>query len=92
MLLCFVQNIFFKSKIILLCVIIAIQHTNRSETSERKTQLAKQAQGRKRTLRKNKCRKFSVKLVLSNTLDSSLNFILVQSESNLLMHAFHKRN
>ena len=65
MLLYFVQNVFFKSKIILLCVIIAIQHTSSSETSARKTQLAKQDQGRKRPLRKTRCRKFPVKLVLT---------------------------
>ena len=64
MLLYFVQNVFFKSKIILLCVIIAIQHTSSSETSASKTQLAKQDRGRKRPLRKTRCRKFPVKLVL----------------------------
>ena len=65
MLLYFVQNVFFKSKIILLCVIIAIQHTSSSKTSARKTQLAKQNRGRKRPLRKTRCRKFPVKLVLN---------------------------
>ena len=66
MLLYFVQNVFFKSKIILLCVIIAIQHSSSSKTSARKTQLAKQNRSRKRSLRKTRCRKFPVKLVLSN--------------------------
>ena len=65
MLLYFVQNVFFRSKIILFCVIIAIQHTSSSETSARKTQLAKQDRGRKRPLRKTRCGKFPVKLVLS---------------------------
>ena len=65
MLLYFLQNVFFKSKIILLCVIIAIQHTSSSKTSARKTQLAKQDRGRKRPLRKTRCRKFPVKLVLN---------------------------
>ena len=65
MLLYFVQNVFFKSKIILLCVFIAIQHTSSSKTSARKTQLAKQDRGRKRPLRKTRCRKFPVKLVLT---------------------------
>ena len=64
MLLYFVQNVFFKSKIILLCVIIAIHHTSSSETSASKTQLAKEDRGRKRSLRKTRCRKFPVKLVL----------------------------
>ena len=64
MLLYFVKNVFFKSKIILSCVIIAIQHTSSSETSARKTKLAKQDRGRKRPLRKTRCRKFPVKLVL----------------------------
>ena len=64
MLLYFLQNVFFKSKIILLCVIIAIQHSSSSKTSARKTQLAKQDRGRKRPLRKTRCRKFPVKLVL----------------------------
>ena len=67
MLLYFVQNVFFKSKIILLCVIIAIQHTSSSETSARKTQLAKQDRGRKRPLRKTRYRKSPVKLVLTQT-------------------------
>ena len=66
MLLYFVQNVFFKSKIILLCVIIAIQHSSSSKTSARKTQLAKQNRGRKRPLRKTRCRKFPVNLVLIN--------------------------
>ena len=64
MLLYFVQNVFFKSKIILLCVTIAIQHASSSKTSARKTQLAKQDRGRKRPLCKTRCRKFPVKLVL----------------------------
>ena len=64
MLLYFVQNVFFKSKIILLCVIIAIQHTSSSETSARKMQIAKQDRSRKRPLRKTRCRKSLVKLVL----------------------------
>ena len=65
MLLYFAQNVFFKSKIILLCVIIAIQHASSSKTSARKTQLAKQNRGRKRPLRKSRCRNFPVKLVLT---------------------------
>ena len=64
MLLYFVQNVSFKSKIILLCVIIAIQHTSSLKTSARKRQLAKQDRGRKRPFRKTRCRKFPVKLVL----------------------------
>ena len=67
MLLYFVQNVFFKSKIILLCVIIAIQHTSSSETSARKTQLAKQDRGRKRPLRKSRCKNSPVKLVLKSS-------------------------
>ena len=65
MLLYFVQNVLFKSKILLLCVIIAIQHTSSLEISARKPQLAKQDRGQKRSLRKAKCRKFPVKLVLN---------------------------
>ena len=75
MLLYFVQNVFFKSKIILLCVIIAIQHSSSSKTSARKTQLAKQNRGRKRPLRKTRCTKFPVKLVFFRCLiyiDTSL--------------------
>ena len=68
MLLYFVQNVFLKSKIILLCVIIAIQHTSSSETSARKTQLAKQDRSRKRPLRKTRCRNFPVKLVLRDVV------------------------
>ena len=64
MLLYFVQNVSFKSKIILLCVIIAIQHTSSLKTIARKRQLAKEDRGRKRPLRKTRCRKFPVKLVL----------------------------
>ena len=66
MLLYFVQNVFFKIKINLLCVTVAIQHTSSSKTSARKPQLAKQDRGRKRPLRKTRCRNFPVKLVLIN--------------------------
>ena len=72
MLVYFVQNVSFKRKIILLCVIIAIQHTSSSKTSARKRQLAKQDRGRKRPLRKTRCRKFPVKLVLTSTIEISV--------------------
>ena len=78
MLLYFVQNVFFKSKIILLCAIIAIQHTSSSKTSARKTQLAKQDRGRKRPLRKTRCRKFPVKLVLRSLQTPDLHFPLLE--------------
>ena len=74
MLLYFVQNVFFESKIVLLCVIIAIQHSSSSKTSARKTQLAKQNRGRKQPLHKTSCRKFPVKLVI--TLSSRVFFLL----------------
>ena len=61
MLLYLVQNVLFKSKIILLCVIIAIQQTSSSETNARKTQQAKQDRSQKRPLRKTRYRKFPVK-------------------------------
>ena len=83
MLLYFVQNVFFESKIILLCVIIAIQHTSSSKTSARKTQLAKQDRGRKQPLYKTRCRKFPVKLVLSRLL-----LLKDEIEIFLLKHCF----
>ena len=85
MLLYFVQNVFFKSKIILLCVIIAIHHTSCSETSASKTQLTKKDRGRKQPLRKNRCRKFPVKLVLK----ASMPLILPRARRSIKQTRLH---
>ena len=71
-----------------------MQHTSSSKTSARKTQLAKQDRGRKRPLRKTRCRKFPDKLVLNcfPILLTDLKIILRWQLENTASHTLiHKK-